>query len=350
MADIRVGIIGLGRVGRGILRANYLAEASEKFNICAICDVMPAEQVTYLLANDSTYGRLPLPIDCENGFIVIGGEKIRYVRGDRRRNILSHESFAELKQLGVDILIDATGTANINDLRALIAENIAKKVICTANIAGIDISLVYGVNDQSYQPSQHHVIAASTCTGNAMTPIAHVLHKHIGIDYARIITIHPALADQRVLDGYHSVPQLGRACAASILPISTNVGKSTTLVIPELEGKLDSISYRVPTVIVSVMDVTATLARDTSLEECKELFEHYANNEMQGILHCEYDAWGHDKASIDFVGTTYSTIVLMKHLSLSGQRHLGISLMHDNEYAYCCRVLNVIGVLQEAWQ
>ncbi len=350
MTQLRVGIIGLGRVGRGIVRANFDQAEGEKFDVCALCDVMPEDQVTYLLANDSTYGKPPYSLDCESKSIVIGGKKIAYVRGDRRRNILDHESFSELRKLELDVIIDSTGTAKINDLRALIEQNIAKKVLCTANIGGIDISIVYGVNQNQYDPLQHHVIAASTCTGNAMTPVAHILDKHIGIDYARVITIHPALSDQRVLDGFHfSTAQLGRSCAASIIPISTNVAKSTCLILPGLEGKLDSISYRVPTEIVSAMDVTATLSRDTSLGECTELFEHYAQNELKNIVHCEYGSWGHEKASIDYLGTEYSVIILMKHLQVSNKRQLGVAMMHDNERAYCCRVLDVLGTVQQAW-
>jgi glyceraldehyde 3-phosphate dehydrogenase len=282
---------------------------------------MSEDQVTYLLANDSTYGKPPYSLDCENDFIVIGNKKVRYARGDRRRNILDHESFSELKKLELDVIIDSTGTAKINDLRGLIEQNITKKVLCTANIAGIDISIVHGVNQNQYDPLQHHVTAASTCTGNAMVPVAYILNKHIGIDYARIITIHPALSDQRVLDGFHySISQLGRTCAASIIPIGTNIAKSITLILSELEGKLDSISYRVPTVIVSAMDVTTTLTRDTTLAECTELLEHYAKNELKDIVHCEYDSWGHEKASIDYLGTEYSAIVLMKHLLVSNKR------------------------------
>ncbi len=350
MTNLRVGIIGLGRVGRGIIRANFDQAEGEKFNICALSDVMPEDQVTYLLANDSTYGRPRFSLDCEDGFITIGKKKIRYVRGDRRRNILDHESFTELKKLDLDVIIDATGTAKISDMRGLIEQQITKKVICTANIAGIDISIVYGVNQHLYDPLQHHVIAASTCTGNAMVPVAYILNKHIGIDYARIITIHPALSDQRVLDGFHySVAQLGRTCAASIIPIGTNVAKSTALVLPELEGKLDSISYRVPTAIVSAMDVTATVSRDTSLEECAALFEQYSQHELKNIVYCEQGAWGHEKVSIDYLGTEYSAIILMKHLLVSNKRQLGISIMHDNERAYCCRVLDVVAAVQHAW-
>lgn len=348
MAQLRVGIIGLGRVGRGIVRANFDTAEGERFNVCALCDVMPEDQVTYLLANDSTYGKPPYSLDCESKHIVIGGKKVAYVRGDRRRNILGHESFSELRKLELDIIIDSTGTAKINDLRGLIEQNIAKKVLCTANIAGIDISIVYGVNHNQYDSVRHHVIAASTCTGNAMTPVAYILDKHIGIDYARVITIHPALSDQRVLDGFHfSTAQLGRSCAASIIPISTNVAKSTCLILPGLEGKLDSISYRVPTEIVSAMDVTAILSRDTTLEECTELLEHYAQNELKTIVSCEYGSWGHEKASIDYLGTEHSVIILMKHLQVNNKRQLGIAMMHDNERAYCCRVLDVLGTIQK---
>lgn len=346
MSNARIGIIGLGRVGRGILRANYGHSQQTQYNLCAICDVMPVDQIAYLLQNDSTYGRAPFTLECDGQELFIAGEKVTYIRGDRRRNILDHACFAELKQLRLDILIDATGTAHINDLRALISNGIAQKVICTSNIAGIDISIVYGINHQNYDASTHHIIAASTCTGNAMTPIAYILDKHFGLEYARITTIHPVLSDQRVLDGYHATAQLGRTCVTSIMPISTNVAKSTELVLPQLVGKLDSISYRVPTSIVSVMDVTARLERPTTQSECAELMMHYAQHELQGILHCESGSWGHEKASIDYLGTEYSCIVLMKHLKLSGKHFLGISLMHDNEHAYCCRVLDIIGTIQ----
>jgi glyceraldehyde 3-phosphate dehydrogenase len=349
MSKLRVGIIGLGRVGRGIIRANYDQTEGERFKICALCDVMSEDHVTYLLANDSTYGKPSFSLACEDNFIVIAGKKIRYARGDRRRNILDHESFSELRKLELDVIVDSTGTAKIHDLRGLIEQKIAKKVVCTANIDGIDISIVHGVNHSRYDPLRHHVVAASTCTGNAMVPVAYILNKHIGIDYARILTIHPALSDQRVLDGFHfSSSQLGRACAASIIPISTNVAKSTNLVLPELEGKLDSMSYRVPTAIVSGLDVTATLSKDTDLAEISGLFEEYACNELKGIVHCEYDAWGHEKASIDYLGTEYSVIILMKHTQLSNKRHLGLAMMHDNERAYCCRVLDVLETLQSA--
>lgn len=349
MTQLRVGIIGLGRVGRGIIRANYDASGGEKFNLCALCDVMTEDQVTYLLANDSTYGKPSYSVDFGHNDILIAGKKVQYVHGDRRRDLQGGSSFSDLKRLELDVIVDATGTAKISDLRGLIEQNIARKVICTANIAGIDISVVYGVNDSQYDHLQHHVIAASTCTGNAVVPVAYILDKHVGIDYARIITIHPALSDQRVLDGYHPISQLGRTCAASIIPISTNVAKSAHLVLPGLEGKLDSISYRVPTAIVSAMDVTATLSRDTSLEECTELFKQYAQGELKNIVHCEYDAWGHERASIDYLGTEYSVIILMKHVVVSNKRQLGLALMHDNERAYCCRVLDVLGTLQRAW-
>jgi glyceraldehyde 3-phosphate dehydrogenase len=349
MTKLRVGIIGLGRVGRGIVRANFGSTEGGRFYIAALCDVMSEDHITYLLANDSTYGKPAFSLDCEDKNIVIAGKKIRYVRGDRRRNILDHESFSELRQLDLDVIIDSTGTAKIQDLRGLIEQKIAKKAVCTANIAGIDISIVHGVNHDQYDPLRHHVIAASTCTGNAMVPVAYVLSKHIGIDYARILTIHPALSDQRVLDGFHfSTPQLGRACTASIIPVSTNVAKSTDLVLPELQGKLDSMSYRVPTAIVSGLDVTMTLSRDTTLAEVTGLFEQYASNGLKGIIHCEYDAWGHEKASIDYLETEYSVIILMKHIQLSNKRQLGLSMMHDNEHAYCCRVLDVLNTIQQA--
>jgi glyceraldehyde 3-phosphate dehydrogenase len=344
MEPLRVGVAGLGRIGRGILRANHSRFNKGRFDIRAVCDVMPVEQVAYLLAHDSTYGKPPFSLDCQGNDLILSGKTVHYERVDRRRRP-SEDSFGMLRRYDLDVFIDATGTASIEDLHAIIEKEVAKKVVCTANIPGCDISLIYGVNDNQYDHNLHHIIASNTCTGNALAPVAYILNEHIGIDYARVITLHPALSDQRALDGYHSVSELGRACAASILPTGTQVAHSTVLALPSLAGKLDSLSYRVPTEIVSCIDITATLSRDTTREECIELFEKYAKTDMAGIINCDYGAWGHQKASIDYLGTEYSSIILMKHLVVSNGRQLGLSLMHDNEVAYCCRVLDVLGVI-----
>ena len=344
MEPMRVGIAGLGRVGRGILRANHSKFTKGRFDIRAVCDIMPVDQVAYLLAHDSTYGKPPFTLDFKGNELILSGKAVHYERVDRRRRP-SEDSFACLREYELDVFIDATGTASIEDLRAIIDWKVAKKVVRTANVPGCDISLVYGVNDSKYDHDIHHIMAANTCTGNALAPVAHILNKHIGIDFARIITLHPALSDQRALDCYNPVPQLGRSCAASILPTNTQVAHSTILALPSLAGKLESLSYRVPTEIVSAIDVSATLSRDTSLEECIDLFERYAKTELAGIISCDYGSWGHQKASIDYLGTEYSSIILMKYLLLNNGRHLGLSLMHDNEVAYCCRVLDVLGVI-----
>ncbi len=322
MTSLNVGIVGLGRIGRGVLRGNFGQTKGGRFNIRVVCDVMAIDHVAYLLANDSTYGRPRFHVDCDGDDLILDGQRVRYQQVDRRRSA-PEDSLNSLKQYNLDVLFDATGTASNNDFRALITHNIAKKVLCTWNVAGCDISLVFGVNNHDYDPLRHDVISASTCTGNALVPICHILDKHIGIDFARVITIHPQLSDQRVLDGYHSSSQLGRGCAASIIPTSTNVGKSTALVLPNLEGKLEAMSYRVPTAIVSVIDMTATLARQSSLEECTRLFEDYAKNQLAGIICCDHGAWGHQKASIDYLETEYSSIVLMNHLSVNHGRQLG---------------------------
>ncbi len=347
MGILKVAVAGLGRVGRGILRANHNKLVSGRFDISVVCDVMPIDQVAYLLAHDSTYGRPPFSVDFQGNDLFFGKKKVHYERVDRRRKP-DEDGLSELRQFDLDVFIDATGTATIESMRAIIDNKIAKKVVCTSNIAGCDISLVYGVNNDAYDPETHDVIASSTCTGNGFVPIAYILNKHFGIDYGRVVTIHPALSDQRALDSYHPTSHLGRSCAASIIPTGTNIGASTTLILPELEGKLDSLSYRVPTEVVSVIDFTATLARDTSRDECSALFEKYARSELSGVISCDYGAWGHQRASIDYLGTEYSSILLMKHLSVSNKRHLGLSLMHDNEAAYCHRVLDVLGVIEKA--
>ncbi|PPC91665.1 MAG: glyceraldehyde-3-phosphate dehydrogenase [Methylobacter sp.] len=345
---LRVGIAGLGRIGRGLLRTNYTQAKAGRFDICVVCDVMPVEHVAYLIANDSTYGNPPFSVDCTQDELVINGKKIRYLQVGRRRNPVDGADLNVLRHLSLDVFVDATGTAALADLQRYIEQNAAPKVVCTSNIGGADISLVYGVNHRDYDPARHHIITASTCTGNAMVPVAHILERHFGINFARIITIHPALADQRVLDGYHATAQLGRSYMASVIPVPTNVAKSTALVLPELEGKLESLSYRVPTAIVSILDVSASLKTSTSREECVALFEEYAQNQFKGIIQCEYGAWGQERASIDFSGSEYSAILLMKHIVVNSGTQLGLSIMHDNEQAYCCRALDVLNLINQS--
>ncbi len=346
---IRVGINGLGRIGRGVIRANYAQAPQGRFDIQAICDVMSVDQVAYLLAHDSTYGKPAFSVECDETHLILDGKPILYRQVDRRRAVPEEDSFGHLRAFDLDVVLDATGTASVENLRALVEHGVAPKVVCTVNLPGCDLSLVYGVNHHAYDPEKHDVISASTCTGNAVTPVLSILEKHIGIENARLITIHPLLSDQRVLDGYHATSQLGRACATSILPTRTQVARSAELVLPSLVGKLDSISYRIPTTIVSALDVTAYLSRATTLDECIELFTQYAQSpDMQGVLDCDFGAWGHEKASIDFLGSSYSVVMLMNHLTLTHGRQLGIALMHDNEFAYCMRVLDVFGVLAKA--
>jgi glyceraldehyde 3-phosphate dehydrogenase len=343
--DGNIGIVGLGRVGRSIFRTNFLHRRRDCFKLKVLCDVMPITQVAYLLQHDSTYGSPPYSIIIENDFLIINDCKIRYLQVDRRQTHKAEEYLAVLKSLEIDVLINATGTAVIDDLRQLIDKGICQKVLCSWNIAGADASLVYGVNHHHYNPANHHIVSASTCTGNAMAPVAMILQRHYGIDFARIVTIHPALSDQHILDGYHKHPHLGRTTAASVIPTATNVADSTARVIPELNGKLDSFSYRVPTEIVSLMDITVQLSNDCELEDIKQLFLHYATHDLKDILHCDMGSWGYNKVSIDFIGSPYSCIILMDQLHLTQQRHLGISLMHDNEQGYCCRALDILSVL-----
>ncbi|MGD0961674.1 MAG: glyceraldehyde 3-phosphate dehydrogenase NAD-binding domain-containing protein [Methylomonas sp.] len=346
--SLQVGIVGLGRVGRGVLRANFMRPQHQRYAISVICDIMPIDHVAYLIAYDSTYGRPPFRVDYDGDDLILDGVRIAYQRVDRRRNRHDQESFRCLRPYGLDVLVDATGTASIEDFRTLLDQNITKSIVCTSNVHGCELSMVYGINHQDYDPAKHRIISASTCTGNALVPVCYMLDKHIGIDHARIITIHPLLADQRVLDGYHVSSQLGRTSATSIIPTHTNVGKSTELLLPALTNKLDSLSYRVPTAIVSIIDLSCTLSRDASYDEIATLFNDYAQHRLSGIIHCDYGAWGHQKASIDFMGADYSSIILMQHLTLSQPRQLGVTLMHDNEYGYCCRVLDVLGVLASA--
>ncbi len=344
--DSSIGVIGLGRVGRSILRTYFIQPNKRRFNIKVLCDVMPISQVAYLLAQDSTYGPAPYPIQIEDDQLIINGHCIRYLQVDRRQTHKEKYFLTELKKLKLDILINATGVAQIDDLRHLISLDICKKILCSWNISGGDASLVYGVNQHIYDPDNHHIVSASTCTGNALAPLLMILDKHFGIEFSRIITIHPALSDQHILDGYHKHSHLGRTTAASVIPTSTNVADSTVQALPQLKGKLNSFSYRVPTEIVSIMDISAQLSQAPTLDDIKSLFTQYENNQLAGIIHCDNGCFGHEKVSIDFIGTEFSSIVLMNHLSVNN-KNIGISVMHDNERGYCSRALDILNVMVE---
>jgi len=344
--NLRIAISGMGRIGRGTLRAKYARDAARRLEIVAIRDVMPIQQVAYLIRHDSIYGRFAAEIDVDGDDIVINGDRIRYFQVDLHKKAAFLAAHEALRPHGVDVMVDATGRSSAGDLRSLVSAGLVRKVLTTWNVPGLDISVVFGVNHENYQDGRHVLVAASTCTGNALAPVMLVLEKHLGVRHGRVLTLHPVLSDQRVLDAPHETAHLGRMASASIVPSNTKVVESTTMVLPSLEGKLDSLSYRLPTTCVSALDLTVALERPTTVEEVTGLLDSYAGSSLAGILACDRGSWGREKVSIDFLGHSESAIVLMSHLRVLGRTQIGMSIMHDNEWGYCCRVLDVLGLMR----
>ncbi|MCK5282766.1 MAG: aldehyde dehydrogenase [Nanoarchaeota archaeon] len=337
---LRVCISGLGRIGKGVLRVNSAqTDENRKFEVVAIKDVVPLENLAYLLKHDSLYGLFDKEVGVEGDNLVIDGKKIPYFQTPHAKDV-------PWDKLNVDYLIEASGKVPHNELRGLLEKKIVKKVICTWNVPDADITLIQGINNSAYIPDKHNLISVSTCTGNGLVPIMYLLEKHFGVSYGHIVTIHPVLSDQKLVDVPHQLFHLGRMATRSIIPTSTNVVKSTILLIPSLKGKLDCISYRVPTSIVSVIDLNVTLGREVTKEGLTSLFEGYSKKELKGIINCDYGFMKHRKVSIDFVRSIYSSILLMQEMQITNGKNLSLSIMHDNEWAYCNRVLDVINFIK----
>jgi len=343
---LQIGIIGLGRIGTGVLRSNFAYVPGGEFDIRVISGIVPVEQAAHMLRHDDTYGHPPFTVSHEGNNLVIDGKKISYCRIGQYSKPSEDDRLAELREFELDLLFDTTGSTSIGDFRSLVERNIAKKTLSSWNVEGSDMSMVFGVNHTKYDPDQHYVISGTTCIGNAVTLLCHMLQINIGIDHARIVSIHSDLSDQMAAGCNGLSHSLDRAVSKAITPLSNDIGALTSLVLPELDRKIDSFSYQVSAGNVSVIDFTVQLSRDCTRDEIVDLFTTYAKDQLEGIVHCEFDALSQQKTSIDYLGKPYSAIILMDHLVLKSQRQLSLVIMLDSEYSYCCRILDVLGLIE----
>ena len=339
---MRIGINGLGRIGRGIFR---VINADKNFNsdirIVAIKDIITIDNAAYLLKYDSLYGTFTKEIDIDGDDIIIDGkQRIKYFQ-------TKDVSDVPWNNYEVDLLIESSGFTTSKELNYLIRNNIVKKIVCTWNVPNPDTTIICGVNLDAYDATKHNIISASTCTGNGVVPILHILKEKFGIEYGHIITIHPVLSDQKLMDSAHEDPHLGRMALNSIIPTTTSVVKSSIMLHPDLKDKLDCISYRVPTTIVSSIDLSVSLEKNTSINEVKDVFLKYAGGVFKGIIDCDYGFNGHNKVSIDFIRSNYSSIILMNYVQLTNKRFLALSLFHDNEWGYSNRVCDLISYINK---
>ena len=325
----RVGINGFGRIGRQSLKA--LIERSPDIEVVAVNDLVDADMNALLFKRDSTYGSYPGDVRAGDSSIIIDGREIR---------ILAERDPAALPwgDLGVDIVLESTGIFTDAAKAHAHIDAGAKKVIISAPAKNEDITIVLGVNEDRYDPTVHHIISNASCTTNCLAPAAKVVHDLVTIERGLMNTIHSYTNDQRILDVAHKDPRRARSAGQNIIPTTTGAAKALALVIPDLKGKFDGFSLRVPTPTVSVVDFTANVTRPTSAEELNEAFRVAAAGPLKGILGVSDEPL----VSMDFKGDSRSSIIDAESTMVIGGTMVKVIAWYDNEWGYSCRVADLI--------
>ncbi len=331
MEKIRVGINGFGRVGRQVLKA-ILEMHKDKLQVAAINDLFDIETNAHLLKYDTNYRRFPHSVSVKGDRIIVEDWEI--------------SSFAERdpsqipwRDTGVDIVLESTGIFRTGPKAAQHLKAGASKVIISAPAKEEDVTVVLGVNEKDYDPARHHIISNASCTTNCLAPAAKVVHDNFGIDHGTMTTVHAYTNDQRILDLPHKDLRRARAAACNIIPTTTGAAKAVALVIPELKGKFDGFSLRVPTPTVSVVDCTLILEKSVSTLDYRKAFEDAANGSLKGILGYTREPM----VSSDFIAEPNSCVIDEEFTMIMGGTGKTAKLMawYDNEWGYSCRLADM---------
>jgi glyceraldehyde 3-phosphate dehydrogenase len=326
--SVRVGINGFGRIGRNIMRA---ALGDKNIDFVAINDLTSAHTLAHLLKYDSVLGNLHARVEAKEDTIAVDGDEFK---------VLQFRDPAQLpwKDLGVDVVFESTGLFTNRDAAAKHITAGAKKVVITAPAKGPDFSVVLGVNDELYDPATHHIISNASCTTNCLAPLAKVLHQTFGIKKGWMTTIHSYTNDQQLLDLPHKDLRRARAAALSMIPTTTGAAVAVGEVLPELKGKLDGISMRVPTPNVSCVDLAAVMNRTVTAQEVNAALQAAADGPLKGILACSNE----ELVSIDFKGNPHSSIVDMPYTKVMEGDFLKVLSWYDNEWGYSNRCVDLL--------
>jgi glyceraldehyde 3-phosphate dehydrogenase len=324
----RVAINGFGRIGRNILRAAKKYKADLDF--VGVNDLTDNATLAHLLKYDSVHGRYP-------GEVEVVGDGLQ-VDGDRLR-VVSEKDPARLpwKELGVDIVFEATGRFTSRDDAAKHIAAGARKVMITAPAKGEDITIVMGVNDSKYDPAKHHVISNASCTTNCLVPVVKVLRDSFGFRRGLVTTVHSYTNDQNILDLPHKDLRRARAAGMSIIPTTTGAAKATSLVIPELKGKIDGIAMRVPTPDVSIVDLTVELEQSVTVDSVNAAFRSAAAGALSGIIAVSDEPL----VSVDYIGNPASSIVDLLSTMVLEDRLAKVMAWYDNEWGYSTRCVDL---------
>jgi glyceraldehyde 3-phosphate dehydrogenase len=328
---IRIGINGFGRIGRNVLRASLGDPALE---FVAVNDLTDAKTLAYLLQYDSVHGTLAAKVEAREDAILVDGKPIK---------VLAKKDPKELpwKDLGVEIVIESTGRFTDREGASKHISAGAKRVIVTAPSKDPDVTLVLGVNEQTYDPSKHTIISNASCTTNCLAPVAKVLLEQFGIKHGVMTTIHSYTNDQQLLDLPHKDLRRARAAALSMVPTSTGAAKALHLVLPQLKGKLDGMAIRVPTPNVSLVDLSVEVEKDCDAATVNAAFKQAAQGTLKGILKYSDEPI----VSVDQNGDPHSATLDAPLTTVSDRRMVKVLAWYDNEWGYSCRVRDLIKFL-----
>jgi len=335
---VKIGINGFGRIGRQVLKAmkeNY----RDEFDVVAVNDLFDPETNAHLFKYDSNFGIYAGTVEVDGGDIIVDGDRIK---------VFAERDPAKLPwgDMGVEIVFECTGVFRDGKKAAAHIEAGAKKVIISAPAKpadSVDLTVVLGVNDEIYDPAQHHIISNASCTTNCLAPAVKVILDNFGIVKGLMTTIHSYTTGQRTLDLAHSDLRRARAAALNIIPTTTGAAKALALVIPELKGKFDGFALRVPTPTVSIVDFVAELEKTTTAEEVNAAFKAAAAGPMKGILGYSEEPL----VSMDYKGDTRSSIVDGLCTMMIGGNMVKVIAWYDNEWAYSVRMTDVAKLMAD---
>ncbi|SCZ03683.1 type I glyceraldehyde-3-phosphate dehydrogenase [Alkaliphilus peptidifermentans] len=330
--SVKVAINGFGRIGRNAFKV--AVEEATDWEIVAINDLTDPATLAHLLKYDSLYGKFNGTIEAKEGAIIVNGKEVK---------ILAERDPEKLPwaELGVDVVIEATGVFRSKEKASKHITAGAKKVLITAPAKKEDITIVMGVNEKDYDPANHHVISNASCTTNCLAPFAKVLDEKFGIKKGLMTTIHAYTNDQRILDLPHEDLRRARAAAQSIIPTTTGAAEAVALVLPQLKGKLSGMAMRVPTPTVSVVDLVVEFEKNTSVEEINAALKGAAEGDLKGILYFSEEPL----VSADYRQDPNSSIVDGLSTSVIGDNLAKIVAWYDNEWGYSVRVVDLVSYI-----
>jgi glyceraldehyde 3-phosphate dehydrogenase len=330
---VRVGINGFGRIGRNVLRAAVLSKQTA-LEFVAVNDVTDTKTLAHLLKYDSVHRRFPGSVEAKGEALVVNGRPIAV-------SAIKEPEKLPWKALGVELVLESTGRFTDRDAAAKHLTAGARKVVISAPAKGEDITIVMGVNHQKYDPAKHHVISNASCTTNCLVPVVKVVMDTWGFVHGFMTTVHSYTNDQPILDLPHKDLRRARAAALSIIPTTTGAAKATGLVIPEVQGKIDGISLRVPTSDVSIVELAAEVRKATTVAEVNAAFKQAAQGDLKGIL----DVSDEPLVSVDYIGSLYSSVVDAMSTNVIDGTFVHVSSWYDNEMGYSARCVDLLAYI-----